>query len=209
MRSSELTADRDRFVDAALRTLADHGAAELTVRRVAEAAESSTMGIYSRFGSRAGLLEAVYDRGFTLLRAALDKAPNGAPNDGPGGAGPEPVLALAATYRDFALANPALYALLFERPIADFDPPPDLRRAALERTLPLLTERVAKVVPAADPLRAAYLVWTAIHGMVSIELTHALRSPLPGWFLDSREAGAQALADGVRATLAGLTLNRP
>ena len=62
---------RERFIAAGLRLLDEHGAAELTVRRVAEQARSSTMGIYSQFGGRPGLLEAIYRHGFEQLRADL------------------------------------------------------------------------------------------------------------------------------------------
>ncbi|MCI0685662.1 MAG: WHG domain-containing protein [Sporichthyaceae bacterium] len=190
---------------AGLDILQSDGAAELTVRRVADVAGSSTMGIYTCFGGRAGMLDAVYGRGFELLRDALAAAPTGntpAPST-------ERILALARNYREFALANPSLYALMFERPLPDFDPSPRLRAQALEMTFRLLVAEVGaagehNLIAMPDPTRAAYLLWTAIHGMVSIELTHALRSPLPGWFLDSPEAGEQVLVEGVASLLAGL-----
>lgn len=62
---------RERFIAAGLRVLHERGAAELTLRRVAELAGSSTMGIYSCFGGRAGMLEAMYRRGFELLEDAI------------------------------------------------------------------------------------------------------------------------------------------
>ena len=197
---------RDRFVAAGLDILQTEGAAELTVRRVAGAAGSSTMGIYSCFGGRAGMLDAIYSRGFEVLRDALAAAPTGGT---PADPSTERILALARAYREFALANPSLYALMFERALPDFDPSPRLRAQALEMTFRLLVAEVGAVaerglITAPDPTRAAYLLWTAIHGMVSIELTHALRSPLPGWFLDSQEAGEQVLVEGVASLLAGL-----
>jgi AcrR family transcriptional regulator len=189
------------LVEAGIRVLREHGAAELTLRRVAEAAGSSTMGVYTGFGGRTGLLEAIYLRGFESLRDALEPGAG----DGP----IERIRAVAFAYRRFALADPELYALMFERPIPDFDPSPELRRRALGMTFGLLTDATgeavrARLISAADPVRAAYLLWTAIHGMVSIELTHSLRSPLPGWFLDGPEAGEQVLSDGVGALLDGL-----
>lgn len=193
--SSELAAQRGRLIDAALQVLAEHGPAELTVRRVAEVAGASTMGIYSSFGGRLGMLEAVYVRGFELMRDVLHREPE------------LDVLGIALAYREFALDNPALYSLLIERPLADFDPSPQLRQAALDSTFPLLVAAVTRETTLDDPFRAAYLLWTAIHGMVSIELTHALRSPLPGWFLDSRDEGERVLVDGVRAMLHGLTIS--
>jgi AcrR family transcriptional regulator len=201
---------------AGLRVLHESGAAELTVRRVAQVAGSSTMCIYSRFGSRSGMLAAIYRRGFESLRGALTAALAAAPGAAaPGAAGRgsrdvvERIVALGIGYRRFALAGPALYALMFERPLPDFDPPPQLRGEALDMTFSLLVDEVAAAQRAGalagtDPVRPAYLLWTTVHGITSIELTHALRSPLPGWFVDSPEAGERVLVDGVRAVLSGL-----
>lgn len=192
---------RERLIAAAMHILDEHGPAELTVRRVAEAAGSSTMGIYSRFGGRAGMLEAVYRRGFEQLRDAISAV---APEEPPGR-----ILSIAHAYRRFALAGPARYAFSFERPVPDFDPAPDLRREALAMAFTPLVDAVAAaqragVLAGTEPVRPAYLIWTMLHGVTSIELTHASRSPLPGWFLDSPDAGAAVLTDGLQAVLSGL-----
>jgi AcrR family transcriptional regulator len=198
---------RERLVAAGLLVLDRHGPAELTVRRIAEVAGSSTMGVYTKFESRAGILEAIYRRGFQLLRAALAAVPED----------PDPlrrILDLALAYRRFALANVALYAFMFERPVPDFDPSPALRREALETTFRMLVEAVRGAaargaLPDGDPVRTSYLLWCVLHGMVSIELTHAVRSPLPGWFLDTPEAGERILLEGVQAMLHGLRGEQP
>ncbi|WP_214321746.1 TetR/AcrR family transcriptional regulator [Nonomuraea sediminis] len=179
---------------AANQVLRDEGAGALTLRRIAEAAGSSTMGIYTCFGGRSGLLEAVYLHGFELLRQALP--------DGDGS-----VERIVFAYRRFALAEPALYALMFERPLPDFDPPPELRSHAISMTFPLLVDATAARLGAGheEATRAAYLIWTAVHGLVSIELTHTARTPLPGWLLEAPDSGERLLADGLSALLAGLT----
>jgi AcrR family transcriptional regulator len=192
----------ERFIFAGLRVLHEHGAAELTLRRVAQQAGSSTMGIYSCFGGRVGMLEAIYRRGFELLKDAITSAP----------AHTDPrqaIIAIATAYRRFALGNPALYALMFERPLPGFDPSPQLRSWALDLTFTPLVEEVARaqaggLLSGEDPIRPSYLLWTAVHGITSIELTHAVRSPLPGWFIDSPEAGEQMLLEALRAVLTGL-----
>ncbi|MFI7707180.1 TetR/AcrR family transcriptional regulator [Nonomuraea sp. NPDC049480] len=200
----ELGALRQDLLDAAMRVLREQGALHLTLRRVADAAGTSTMGIYTCFGGRAGLLEEIYRNGFRILHESMTRSLNGH-------ADPQArIMAVAYGYREFALSDPALYALMFERPLPDFDPSPEQRHDALGLTFTLLTEATsaateAGLIRSMDPVRAAYLVWTTIHGIVSIELTCSFRSPLPGWFLNTREEGERVLADGVKALLAGLT----
>jgi len=178
------------------------------VRRVAKLAGSSTMCIYTKFGGRTGMVEAVYRRGFEVLRDALSAAPT--EMIGPGAQDPdERIVAMATAYRRFALDRPALYALMFERALPDFDPPPQLRTEALGMTFALLADEVGRAQASGqlagnDPGRPSYLLWTAMHGLTSIELTHAQLSALPGWLVDSPEAGERVLVDGVRAVLTGL-----
>jgi AcrR family transcriptional regulator len=192
---------RERLVDAGLELLDRYGPAELTVRRIAEAAGTSTMGVYTKFGARTGVLEAIYRRGFELLRAALDAVPH--IDDAI-----RHILDLALAYRRFAIANPALYAFMFEQPVPDFDPDPTLRVEVLDTTFGLLVTAVQRAaaqgaLPDGDPVHTSVLVWCLAHGMVSLELTHAARSPQPGWFPDGPDAGERILLDGVRATLLG------
>jgi AcrR family transcriptional regulator len=188
----------DRFVEAALTVLREHGAAALTVRQVAQAAGSSTMGVYTRFGGWTELLEAVYQRGFVMLRDALSESLKRLSGKG----SRERIRALARGYRRFALANPELYALMFERPLPAFEPSPQARAEALAATFALLTDELSGKV------RPAYLVWATVHGVVSLELTHTLRSPLPGWFIDSPQAGARILHDAVDAVLSSEAVSR-
>jgi AcrR family transcriptional regulator len=192
---------RERLVDAGLELLGRHGPAELTVRRIAEAAGTSTMGVYTKFGGRTGVLEAIYRRGFELLRAALGAVPEA--DDAV-----RHVLDLALAYRRFAIANPALYAFMFEQPVPDFDPDPTLRVEVLDTTFGLLVTAVRRAtaqgaLPDGDPVHTSVLVWCLAHGMVTLELTHAAAGPQPGGFPPGPEAGERILLDGVRATLLG------
>ncbi|MEY9842777.1 TetR/AcrR family transcriptional regulator [Streptacidiphilus sp. EB103A] len=188
---------RGQFIEAALRVAAAHGPAGLTVRRVAEEAGSSTMGVYSRFGSRTGMLQALYERAFDMLRDAFGAIPVT-------GDAFLDVRALALAYRIFALQGPTRYAFMFEQAVPKFDPGPDLRARALESTFGVLAAAVAQADAQATPERGAYLLWTAMHGMVSIELTHRDRTELPGWSIASDWEGIYL--DGVRAVWNGLAL---
>lgn len=201
----ELTDPHAELLAAGVRVLRDEGPVRLTLRRVAGAAGTSTMGIYTCFGGRAGLLEAIYDHGFGLLRRRLAASLDN--EESPGAQAPPlaRILALAAAYRDFALTDPALYSLMFERPLPDFDPPARLRHRAMGGVFAFLVAEVAAAIGAGalggeDPERVAYLLWTVMHGLVSVELTHAAR----GWILSGPDEGGRVLMQGMAALLAGL-----
>ncbi len=63
---------RETLLEAALRLLEERGPGALRVRDVAAAAEQSTMGVYTHFGSKQGLLEQLYLHGFERLEERLE-----------------------------------------------------------------------------------------------------------------------------------------
>lgn len=156
---------REALLSAALDAVQARGAGVLNLRQVAAAADVSTMGVYTHFGSKQGLLEALYLHGFGLLSERLVQVPAG--SDARLG-----LVQFALAYRAFALDYDALYALMFEGASPEFTPSDASRRTGLQ-TFGLLTDRVRSW--SADPLRApadAHLVWAALHGLTSIELMH-------------------------------------
>jgi len=193
---------RERYLDAALSVLLDRGVPGLTVRGVAEAAGASTLSVYARFGGRAGLLDALYERTFDSLRELLEGLPPSSED------GVADLLHLALEYRNFARESPTRYALMFERPVPGFDPDPALRSAVLRTTFTLFIARVQRVCPpGTDARSAAYQLWTAIHGLVGAELLMASRRPLPDWFIPpTEEAHEEMYRDGVTAMMTGLGL---
>lgn len=196
---------RERYLDAALSVLFDRGVTALTVRGVAEAAGVSTLSVYARFGGRAGLFDALYERTFDSLRELLESLP---PSSADGVAD---LMSLALEYRQFALESPVRYALMFERPVPGFDPDPALRSAVLRTTFALFIARVQRVCPpGADARATAYHLWTAMHGLVGAELTLASRTPLPDWFIPpTEEANEDMYRRGVAAMMTGLGLRNP
>lgn len=189
---------RERLVLAALRVAAERGLAELTVRRIAEAAGTSTMSVYSRFGNRTGVLEALYLRAFDMLGDVFAAAPA----DGR-------LVAMAMAYREFALDNPARYAFMFNRPSPDFEPSEQLRSRTVQRAFgPLIDEvRAAMGGEPEDAVRVAYWLWCVMHGLVGLELANVLATPMPGWGVSAAvgpEVGERMYRAGVLAMLTGL-----
>jgi AcrR family transcriptional regulator len=190
-------------VSAALEVAGEHGLAELTVRRIAQAAGTSTMSVYSRFGGRAGVLEALYQRAFDMLGDAL--AAVSAESAGPHGR----LIALAMAYRKFALDNPSRYAFMFNRPSPDFEPSEELRTRTVQRAFgPLIDEvRTAAGVQPQDAVRTGYWLWCVMHGLVGLELAEVLATPVPGWGVAAAagpEVGERMYRAGVLAMLTGL-----
>src|SRR5687767_11318538 len=126
---------RETLLDAALRLLVERGPGALRIRDVAAAAEQSTMGVYTHFGSKQGLLEQLYLYGFRRLEDRLRGVPADARDR-------QELLAFALAYRAFALDNEALYGLMFERATPDFVPSDASRLAGLA-TFEMLVSRVA------------------------------------------------------------------
>ena len=159
------TTTRETLLEAALQLLEERGPGALRIRDLSEAVGKSTMGVYTHFGSKQGLLEELYLHGFSRLEHRLEAVASG-------GDGQQELLAFALAYRGFALDNDALYGLMFERGTPDFVPSDDSRMAGL-KTFELLVQRIAGWQPElADPARDAHLVWATMHGLVTIELMH-------------------------------------
>jgi AcrR family transcriptional regulator len=80
-----------------------------SVRAVADAVGISTRAVYSVFGSKEGMLEALATRLFEMLSEAIDACPStGDPID-------DIVTASLDGFRRTALAHPSLYGLVFLR----------------------------------------------------------------------------------------------
>lgn len=159
---------RDRLIDAAGRLLAEEGTQALTTRRIVAACGTTTNALYTLIGGKAELVGAMYLAGFRRLAARMDAVPDALPPL-------ERLQLLGAAYLDNAFANPHLYTVMFERPIADFLPGDDDLAEALG-TLQLLIDQVercidADVLPASPSAHdQAMAMWAISHGVCSLAI---------------------------------------
>jgi len=156
---------RLRLVEQAAALLA--GPEPVTLRRVAAAAGTSTMAVYTHFGGMPGLWQAVRQEGFTRLAAALaGLAPS-----------PDPVadlMRIASAYTANAMGAPALYRAMFDaaRDLADSD--------AADAPFALLADAVGRAVDAGrfdadtEPQVVATRMWVQAHGLVILAVTGVL-----------------------------------
>jgi AcrR family transcriptional regulator len=153
-------------IDGALRVLESEGPGALTVRRIASEAGVAPMGVYNHFGGKDGVVEQLFVRGFHQLREAFaDVAGDDAAED---------LFEAGRRYRRIALAHPAMYAVMFERAVPDFEPSPGAKSEALASFAELvrLVQRAMDtgVIAEADPVDVAQGIWSLCHGQVSLEL---------------------------------------
>jgi AcrR family transcriptional regulator len=135
------------------------------------------MGVYNRLGGKDGLVDALLIRGFDRLRLALEAA-LAAPGES---AMRGRFIACGLAYRQFALANPHFYAIMFEDAIphehdnAEVGEHATACFGALVHAVEL--SAAAGVIAAPDPLEVAQQIWSAVHGAVALELKGLVQTP--------------------------------
>jgi AcrR family transcriptional regulator len=147
--------------------LAAGGVADLSVRRLAEAAGTSARAIYSVFGGKEGLVQALFREAFIALAADIDALPE---TDDPLA---DVVAAGVVGFRGWAMRRPHLFRAIFDArpPPIPSDRPSEPGVQAFAR----LTAKIARasaaglLVPGRD--REIALAFHALcEGMTSLEL---------------------------------------
>ena len=120
---AELTRE---ITEEARRQLAETGAQGLSLRAVARELGMVSSALYRYFPSRDDLLTALIIDAYNALGAAAEAAAGPDAGGGPGGLRPR-VRWLAACHaiRDWALAHPHEYALIYGSPVPGYVAPPD------------------------------------------------------------------------------------
>ena len=169
-RDTRKSSTRVDLIEAAARLIANDGADRLTLRRVADAAGTSTMAIYTCFGGMPELRHAVRREGFARLAthiAAVEQTD-------------DPVADLALlglAYYENAVANADLYRVMFmERPhdAGDAEIGWDTFEALVAGVQRCIS---AKRFRAGDAAERATELWALAHGLVSLELAQLLDRP--------------------------------
>ena len=165
-----------RLVDATIRLLAEEGPSAIKARTVAAASGSSTMAVYSHFGGIPDLLNAVIDEGFRRLAEEFSRA---AVTDDP----LADLCSMALTTRRSARANPHLYDLMFGlsmratyRPLKGCGSPSSKRALSFHEAYGHVIAACARLVTSRrvgdhDPTLVAGLLWSIVHGFVTLELS--------------------------------------
>ncbi len=182
---SPRTADpdiRDALVQTAARILATDGPSRLTLRHLTNEVGTSTMAVYTHFGSMDDLRVEVCNEGFRRLAAHLGRVERTA----------DPVADLAALGRAYvanARENPNLYRAMFLDRLPGVAPRPETDDPSQGAAVPdepewlatfeALVRGVERCIDSgafvdADPVHLATELWATTHGAVSLELNGLL-----------------------------------
>ena len=158
MPATKTDAMRSDLVRAALAVLQREGPAGLTVRNITQEAGCSTTGVYTYFGGKHGLVEAIFREGFD----SFDEAVRSGLESGD-------LHAAGRAYRRWALDHRTQYMVMFGRAVPDYVPSDAARERAL-MSFAILAEGVQRAAPGDDHAERAYHLFATVHGYVMLEM---------------------------------------
>jgi len=168
---------REELVDAAVELLERDGVQALSARNLAAKLGTSTMAVYTHFGSMAGLLDAVGSAALSRFAESLAHVP---PTDDP----VADFLVMGLAYHRFALSNPQRYQLIFgtdtPQPILEVRTDVTVSGSPTDRpdwavSFEGLHAVVRRMIAAGrirdeGSLAMAARLWTLCHGEVTLEM---------------------------------------
>ena len=199
----------DAIKETAWRQIAETGASTMSLRAIARELDITAPAIYNYFPRRDELVTALIVDAFTSLGESQKDAIRDLPADDL----PARLSALGLAYRDWAITYPQRYQLIFGTPIPGYKAPADITVPAAAWSLVPLIEtlqaifaagrlrvnRFAEMTPELksmleawsqftggtdlEVLYSALVIWSRVHGLVSMEIGNQL----PSFFTDPGE----------------------
>ena len=163
---------RTKILNAASELFLEGGAGALSVRAISNRAGSSTIGIYSHFQGKQGILDALYIEGFNFVSEAMNIATDTR-------ATKEQVLRSCLGYLNVGEQHEAHYRLIFGEADAGYEPSIEAiaaRDQAFAKLVRVVGSYLDDEASFAERRQLALDIWAIVHGYVSIShhvaLTH-------------------------------------
>lgn len=167
-------ASREKILAAASKLFLEGGVSALSVRAIAKHAGLSTIGIYSHFNGKQGVLDALYIEGFNKVYKTMDLG------DAP--LTYENVVKSCDNYLKMAYQHEAHYRLIFGESDGSYEPSEEAR-AAGDRAFKKLVSNSSSYIASnnlkVDKLKASLDLWAVMHGYVSISHHARAKEDLP------------------------------
>lgn len=166
----DLDARRTAVLEACARLYVEEGPHGLSMRKISAAAGGSTQLVYTLFGGKHGLADALYTEAFDRLARHMNEAGF---EDAPVG-DPARLFRTHVGYRSFATQEPGFFSLMFGRVVPEFRPSDDARAAGRAKTFGRVVQAAQACLDAGtlkgdSALMLAGTCWAATHGLASLE----------------------------------------
>jgi AcrR family transcriptional regulator len=164
---------KDKILAAASALFLEGGSSALSVRAISKRAGLSTIGIYSHFNGKQGILDELYIEGYELVSAVMNREK--------GFSSPkEAILQAVKGYLRIADKNEAHYRLIFGESEPNYAPSPEAIDAS-QKAFARLIEGVSILLPVSasfkEKQKTALEIWALVHGFVSLK-HHAVSNVL-------------------------------
>jgi len=187
-----------KILQAASTLFLQGGVPSLSVRAIAREAGISTIGIYSHFKGKQGILDALYIQGFNLVYDAMAEQADGLSEDltKTDQQNKHYVLNACAAYMDVGAEYEAHYRLIFGERDASYSPSPKAKEAAKRAFAKLVSVSAAYLGEAANQQahKLALDTWAIVHGYVSIRHHVAMSKQDINWKRQALEAVERLLS---------------
>lgn len=166
-----IEAFRQRTIEVAAELFAAHGYEGVTLRKIAARLGVSAMAPYRYFEDKAEIFSEVRTAAFRRFADSQRDAYESSDDT------MARLWAMRVAYLQFAFERPNDYRIMFALDQEPEEPSSDLRREG-DRSFDYLHRAVAAAVEegilVGDPLDIAHLLWTQVHGLVSLHLAGKL-----------------------------------
>jgi len=160
---------RQDILQAAREIIAEEGAGALSIRGIARRIGYSAPALYEYFDGKEAIAAALFVDGFGKLAEMMEQIEQAEPDLN------ARIGAMGVAYRQFALAHPQEYSLMFGRPIPEFRPSGEQLDVIASRAFAPLQRAfmagvAAGVIRPMDARTAATTAWALMHGLASLEI---------------------------------------
>ncbi len=156
---------RAALIAEGLRLLAERDADALSLREVARNVGVSATAVYRHFSDKEALMNALAQEGLERLAAAQHGAADAA------GGGEDGFVATGRAYVRFALANPALFRLIYTTPrLTPWSAPPGQESEAMAFLRANAAASVGREGGSPEAMVRAVHAWSLVHGLAMLML---------------------------------------
>ena len=164
-----------RILDTAREIMRTEGVAALSMQELARRLDMRAPSLYNYFSSKTDIYDALFRLGFRLFGEHIAETAREAHS------WQDELRLNIEAYMTFALGNPELYQLCFERPVPGFVPSAESLQVSFG-ILHQSYERAARLLPMMNtdlsPQQVADLIISIMHGMTALHIANEPNLPL-------------------------------